>query len=74
MKDEGTERRLTTILAAEVVGYSRLMGRGEDQRSGCRSGSGSPFSTGPVLQNRAQRCIGKNNGWVVVLDCKSDHS
>ncbi len=29
MKDEGTERRLTTILAADVVGYSRLMGADE---------------------------------------------
>ncbi len=29
MSEEGVERRLTTILAADVVGYSRLMGKDE---------------------------------------------
>ena len=29
MSEEGVERRLTTILAADVVGYSRLMGEDE---------------------------------------------
>ncbi len=29
MSDDGVERRLTTILAADVVGYSRLMGADE---------------------------------------------
>ncbi len=29
MSEEGVERRLTTILAADVVGYSRLMGADE---------------------------------------------
>ncbi len=29
MSKEGTERRLTTILAADVVGYSRLMAADE---------------------------------------------
>ncbi|MFQ5958577.1 MAG: guanylate cyclase, partial [Alphaproteobacteria bacterium] len=29
MAEEGVERRLTTILAADVVGYSRLMGEDE---------------------------------------------
>ncbi len=29
MSDNGTERRLTTILAADVVGYSRLMAADE---------------------------------------------
>ncbi len=29
MSEEGVERRLTTILAADVVGYSRLMGMDE---------------------------------------------
>ena len=30
MSEEGVERRLTTILAADVVGYSRLMGEDEE--------------------------------------------
>jgi adenylate cyclase len=29
MGEEGVDRRLTTILAADVVGYSRLMGEDE---------------------------------------------
>ncbi len=29
MNEEGVERKLTTILAADVVGYSRLMGEDE---------------------------------------------
>ncbi len=29
MSEEGVERKLTTILAADVVGYSRLMGADE---------------------------------------------
>ncbi len=29
MKEEGVERKLTNILAADVVGYSRLMGKDE---------------------------------------------
>ena len=29
MSEEGVERRLTTILAADVVGYSRLMAADE---------------------------------------------
>ncbi len=29
MSEEGVERKLTTILAADVVGYSRLMGEDE---------------------------------------------
>ncbi len=29
MSEEGVERRLTTILATDVVGYSRLMGADE---------------------------------------------
>ncbi len=29
VSEEGVERRLTTILAADVVGYSRLMGEDE---------------------------------------------
>ena len=29
MSEEGVDRRLTTILAADVVGYSRLMGEDE---------------------------------------------
>ncbi len=29
MSEEGVERRLTAILAADVVGYSRLMGEDE---------------------------------------------
>ncbi len=31
MGEEGVERKLTTILAADVVGYSRLMGEDEVQ-------------------------------------------
>ena len=30
MSDEGVERRLAAILAADVVGYSRLMGEDEE--------------------------------------------
>ena len=30
MNEEGVERRLTAILAADVVGYSRLMAANED--------------------------------------------
>ena len=30
MSEAGVERRLTTILAADVVGYSRLMGDDEE--------------------------------------------
>ncbi len=33
MSEEGVERRLTTILAADVVGYSRLMAADEAGRS-----------------------------------------
>ncbi len=29
MSEEGVERKLTTILSADVVGYSRLMGEDE---------------------------------------------
>ena len=29
MSEEGLERRLTTILAVDVVGYSRMMGEDE---------------------------------------------
>ncbi len=29
MSEEGVEHRLTTILAADVVGYSRFMGKDE---------------------------------------------
>ncbi len=29
MSEEGVERKLTTILAADVVGYSRFMGENE---------------------------------------------
>jgi adenylate cyclase len=33
MAEERVERRLTAILAADVAGYSRLMGADEDNRT-----------------------------------------
>ena len=36
MSEKGVERKLTTILAADVVGYSRLMG--EDEAEDCECG------------------------------------
>ena len=69
---EGTQRKLAAILAADVVGYSRLMGEDEAGTLAALRQLRSGLLEPTVAKHRGQIVKNMGDGWLIAFDSAAD--